>query len=293
MMRRGALQIGVWLAALCCAAAAHAAIAVRDDSGQWLTLQRPARRIVVLSPQLLELGAAAGALPDIVASVRGADTPAQAAALPRVGDAFALNLETIASLHPDLVLAWSSGVPPRQRDALRGLGVPVYWSQTDSLEQIATTVRRIGALSGHDAAAARWAQAYDARLAALRAAYAGRPPLRVFFQLWAQPLLTPGGPQLLNQAIAVCGGRNPFATLPRLSAAVSREAVIGADPQLIVASGEDPHALDAWRQTPQVDAVRRHQLVLLDPALLPRMGARVLDGVDQLCKAIDAARPAR
>ena len=267
------------------------AVTVTDSTAQRVALARPAHRIVALSPQLVELAAAAGAGPALVGTVRGADTPPFARSLPRVGDAFSIDLEAIARLHPDLVLAWRSGTPPRQLAALRHLGIPVYWSETRRLRDIAATVRSIGVLAGTSAPADRWADAYDARLHALRQRYADKPPVRVFVQFWAQPLMTAGGTQLISQAITVCGGINPFAALAVPVATVSREAVVAADQQLIVADAANPSAFDAWRAFPSVAAVRHGQFFLLDPALLPRMGARTLDGVQQLCAAMDRARP--
>ena len=269
---------------------ARADIEVHDDAGRAVVLRHPARRIVALSPQLVELSFAAGAGGRLVATIRGADRPPQARRLPRVGDAFALNLESIVALRPDLILAWKSGTPPRQADTLQRLGIPVYWSQTNSLESVARTVQRIGELAGTQTQAEHWARAYDARLAALRARYAHQAPVRVFYQVWADPLMTVGGPQLINQAIHLCGGVNPFAPLPVLAPTVSREAVIAVDPQIIVAASPNARALEAWTRFPEVSAVRRGHLVLLNPEQLPRMGAHVLDGVAQLCQAIAGAR---
>lgn len=269
---------------------AQASISVRDDTGKLVLLVHPAQRIVALSPQLVELSYAAGAGSKLIATVQHADAPPAARKLPRVGDAFALNLEAIASLKPDLILAWNSGTPPRQIDTLQRLGIPVYWSQTDSLQAIANTVRRIGELAGTDAVARPWMRAFDARMAALRARYARQAPVRVFYQVWSDPLMTVGGPQLINQAIDLCGGVNPFAALPLLAPSISREAVIAADPQLIVAASSNADALDAWTRDSEVSAVRHRQLVLLNPHQLPRMGAQVLDGVAQLCAAIARTR---
>lgn len=278
------------LLAACTLSQAHAAIEVHDDTGRVVALQHPARRIVALSPQLVELSYAAGAGDKLAATIRGADQPPQARKLPRVGDAFALNLEAIVSLRPDLILAWKSGTPPRQADVLQHLGIPVYWSQTDTLQSIAETVRRLGELAGTQASANTWVHDYGARLSALQGRFAHQQPVRVFYQAWGDPLMTVGGPQLINQAIELCGGTNPFAALPVLAPAVSREAVIAANPQLIVAASPDTKTLNAWKRFTEISAVRRKQLVVLNPDQLPRMGAHVLDGVAHLCSAIDHAR---
>lgn len=274
--------------------AAHAApVTVRDDAGRAVTLPAPARRIVVLSPQLLELAAAAGASSRVIGMVRTPDVPPWARKLPVVGDAFALNLEAIVALHPDLVLAWRSGNPPRDLQRLRQLGIPVFESEADTFAALAQTVQRIGVLAGTPAAAQRWVRDFDARLAALRRQYAAQPPVRVFFEVWNRPLMTIGGRQLINEAISLCGGRNVFGDLPVAAPAVSIEAVLAADPQLIVtASPDGPRWLRAWSAYPRLAAVRLDQRVNLDPDALPRMGLRVLDGVQQLCTAVAATRRA-
>ena len=291
-MIRRLLLLGCWMLAMVPAAAGAAPLRVVDDTGHVVVLDRPARRIVALSPQLLELAAAAGASRAVVGTIRGAEDVAWARRLPRVGDAFALNLEAIALLKPDLVLAWKSGTPPREVARLQALGIPVYWSQADTFATLADTVSRIGVLAGTPVQAGRWVRDFDSRLAGLRRRYAGRrPSVRVFYQLWNRPLITVGGPQLISQAITLCGGSNIFGALPVLAPTVSREAVIAADPQLIVASG--PRAtpwFDDWMRFPQVSAVRHHQLVALPSDALSRMGVQVLDGVEQLCAVVETAR---
>lgn len=276
------------------AAPSQAAVQVTDDAGHALTLPQPAQRIIALSPQLLELSAAAGASNRVIATIRGADNVRWARKLPLVGDAFALNLEAIARLKPDLILAWESGTPPREVARLKSLGIPVYWSQANTFATLASTVQRIGQLAGTPAPAGRWVRDFDTRLAALRERYAAlRPQVRVFYQVWNRPLITVGGPQLINQAITLCGGRNVFGNLSVLSPTISTEAVLQADPQLIVtASPRGATWLQDWKRYPGISAVKHDQLVALSPNTLPRMGVDVLDGVQQLCSAMATARKA-
>lgn len=294
-MRQQRWPVAAFVALLAFASSAWAApVQVTDDAGHVLILRAPAKRIIALSPQLLELTAAAGASKRIVATIKGAADVRWARKLPVVGDAFALNLEAIARLKPDLILAWASGTPPREVARLTALGIPVYWSQANTFESLTSTVSRIGTLAGTSGQAGRWVRDFDTRLAAIRRRYAHQEPVvRVFFEVWNQPLITVGGPQLINQAIAACGGRNVFDTLSVLAPTISTEAVLQADPQLIVvASPRGAAWLKEWKRFAQISAVRRDQLVSLAPNSLPRMGVDVLDGVQQLCSAIATARKA-
>ena len=189
-------------------------VSVADDSGQVLKLPAPAQRAIALSPHLAELVFAAGAGDRLVGVMRFADHPPAAARLPVVGDAFALNLEVIASLKPDLLLLWTSGINPRQQQRLQTLGLPTYASDSSTVAGIADTLRRLGRLFGTQAVAEAAATQTEQRWAALRARYAARIPVRVFYQLWHEPLMTINRQHLMHQAITACGGVNVFADQP-------------------------------------------------------------------------------
>jgi iron complex transport system substrate-binding protein len=105
------------------AAGGRASITVQDDLGQNVTLPQPARRIVSLAPHVTELLYAAGAGEQSSAPAIS-DYPPQAARLPNLGGYNALDLERIASLKPDLIVAWHSGNKPLQLARLRSLGIP-------------------------------------------------------------------------------------------------------------------------------------------------------------------------
>ena len=202
----------LWLALAAGVGAATAqAVSIIDDSGHALTLPRPARRVVALAPHLTELAFAAGGGSTLVGVIRYSDHPEAAQALPRVGDAFALNLERIAQLKPDLVLVWRSGLPARQREQLRALQLPLYDSEIRHVDDIAATLRRLGTLLGTTSTADVAAAALLQRWNQLQTRYSGRKPVRVFYQLWHEPLMTINGEHLIAQAITACGGVNVFA----------------------------------------------------------------------------------
>lgn len=266
-----------------------APIEVIDDRGQTLRLAQPARRVLALSPHLVELAHAAGAGGQLVGRVEHADHPPAAKALPSVGDAQALNLEAILLRRPDLILAWWSGNPPDTIAALRARGLPVYQSEPRRLADILDNLEDIGRLSGHPDLARRRAAELATRIEDLRRQSRHARPLRVFYQLWDQPLITLGGPHLVSEVIRLCGGENLFARLDDLAPVVNREAVLLADPEVILVAG--PAAarerwLTAWRRWPSLQAVRNGRLHGLDPDLLHRPGPRMIDGAAALCATL-------
>jgi iron complex transport system substrate-binding protein len=269
-----------------------APIAVTDAVGNRVELSTPAQRIVSLAPHATELLFAAGAGSHLVGVIAPADWPPEAATVPRIGDSRAIDLERIVALRPDLAVAWPY-VAPAQIERLRDLGVAVYLSDPHTPEEIADDIERLGTLAGTSENALRAASAFRTHLAALRAREQGVSRVRVFYEIWHQPLYTIGGAHLISAAIDLCGGENVFAPLRLPAPSVSVEAVLAAAPEAIVAGTDGaarPTWLDAWRSWRAVPAVARGNLFVVDANLLHRAGPRFVDGADQLCLALDRAR---
>jgi iron complex transport system substrate-binding protein len=283
-----AVVLAAWLAL---PGTAQANVAVVDDEGHRVELPQPARRIVSLAPHLTEQLFAIGAGDLIVGTTDFADFPEAAKGLPRVARAHSIDLERVSAARPDLIVIWGSGFPPATIDAVRRLGVPTFVSEPARLADIATSLARLGTLTGRPAA--RAADDFTARLASLRERYRGRREVRVFYQVWSEPLMTLGGRHLVSEAIALCGGRNVFADLAPIAPRVSTEAVLAADPEVIVTAepGARPSgALASWSRFERLTAVRRQHLVTLDADRINRHSPRMVDEIAVLCDAIDRAR---
>ena len=283
----------VLLLAIACAAPARAELRVHDIDGQTVVLAQPARRIVSLAPHLTELLFAIGAGDRVVGTVEYSDFPAAARQLPRVGDSALLDLERIAALQPDLVLVWRHGNSPQQLQRLAALQLPTYAHEARALADISRALRDLGLLTGRQADAAQRADAFDRAVLELRARYAGRPRLRVFYQVWPQPLITLNREHLISQMLDLCGADNVFAAQRLLTPTVTEEAVLLADPDAIVtgwiaAYGGAP--LQSWQRLTALRAVRQGQLLTVNPDLLHRQSDRVILGARELCEKLDAAR---
>lgn len=275
-----------------CSAAADA-ISVKDDVGNVVTLAAPARRIVSLAPNVTELLFSAGAGSRIAATSEYSDYPPPARALPRIGGSAGVDFEAVVALKPDLIVGWASGNPAGAVARLRELGFPVYLVQAHRIEDIAGNVERLGRLAGTEkdarAASARFIERYHA----LAARYAHRPPLRVFYQVLDPQLITVNGAHLISRVLRLCGGVNIFASLPVLAPVVSEEAVLRADPQVIVAGGGEKQWRvwrARWRTRAGLSAVRGGALYLIPADLIDRDTLRILDGAERVCRALDDAR---
>ena len=136
------------LLALTCPVRAASPIMLQQADGTELRLEAPAQRLVALAPHLDELVFEAGAGERLLASVEYSDFPPEVLDLPRIGDAFRIDVERIMALNPDLVLAWDSGNPSAAVSQLRALGIPVLVVEIRQPQGIADTLEQIGRATG-------------------------------------------------------------------------------------------------------------------------------------------------
>ena len=284
----------ILMAALAASLQANAAISVKDDAGNIVTVQKPAQRVIALAPHITELLFAAGGGSRVVGVVSYSDFPEEAKKIQQVGSNRELDLERIIALKPDLVVVWRHGSSERQIEVVKQLGVPMFHSEPQKLEQIADNVAKLGQLMGLDGVAGPAAADLRKRLAALRARYANRPPVRSFYQVWDKPLYTLNGQHIVSDALRLCGGENIFAKLSVTAPVVSVEGVLQENPEAIFATAEKNYGgVSLWKPYPTLSAVRNDNLFTIDGNLLNRAGPRMIAGAEQLCEKLEIARQHR
>jgi len=262
------------------------------------SLHRPAAaetapRIISLSPHITELLFAAGAGDRIVGIDDSSDYPAAVAGIARVGEPAALDVEGLLKLKPTLIVLWDSGTPARRKAELESLNLKLYVTDQHHLDDIGATLLEFGRLAGTELVAAAAARRYRSELAQLRAQYAARPRLKVFYQVWDRPLYTLSGGHVVSEVLSLCGGDNVFGDLSTLAPEIDKEAVLSrnADVILVAAAGaEGARQVAEWDRFGDLRAVHNHHVFTVDPSLVGRMAPRILEGVRDVCRLLDAAR---
>lgn len=283
-----AAACGLWMAT-----AAVAEIRVVDDFGRDVVLAEPARRILSLAPHTTENLFSAGAGDRVVGVVEYSDYPPAAVALPSVGSAAHFNLEAAIALEPELVVAWRSSSNGEALERLERHGITVYYSEPRTFDGVMQNIRELAMLAGtEDAVDPRLDRAREG-IAEARERYADRPVLDVFYQVWSEPLITLNGEHFISRILETCGARNLFADLAIIAPRVSMEAVIEANPDIIVTGlrAGAPPDMSFWRKWTMVKAVKRDRFLYVDSDVMHRHTLRMLLGIPQFCAQLDTARP--
>ncbi len=258
---------------------------VLDALGRDVVVPPSPRRIVTLAPDVTEIVAHLGAADRLVGTDSASDHPPAIRDLPDVGG-LQPNIESIAALEPDVVIASTSGNPPSLDPALRAAGIPLFVVRTARLTDIPRALRMVGDLLGTDASEA--AARMEREIAAARRERTPAP--RVLVMLWTDPMYVAGRETYLDDLLEIAGAENAVTTTGW--PAISREVVVADPPDLILypeaaVSAEALRSIAAsaaWRSLP---AVREGDVVPFEDDLLLRPGPRVTEGLAELNRILD------
>lgn len=264
-----------------------------DDSGVSTSFDAPPQRVISLSPNLTELAYTAGLGSRMVAVSAYSDYPPEAKKLPQVGDAFRLDWERIVALKPDLVLAWASGLSARDRAMFEKLKLKILVLEQRNLEDIPKSLRALGRLSNSESVAENAALEFEQQRDDILRIYSDRSMVRIYFQIAATPQLTINGKHIISDVLRLCGAHNVFASAPLLVPAISDEALVQAQPQIMLGMAttfeEEEKIRLSWRKLPII-AVQQGRMGFVHPDLVSRATSRILLGARLICEQVDAVR---
>jgi iron complex transport system substrate-binding protein len=263
-----------------------------DALGRTFTFTEPPQRIVSLIPSNTEILFALGLGDRVVGVDVFSDFPAEAQEKPRVGDFLNPDLEGMVAADPDLVLATAShdaSVLP----ALDRLGIPALAIEPTNLGQVLADIERIAAIAGVPERGRALACDLAERIAAVEAAVAGAERPRVFFEI-STDLYTAGPGSFIDDLISRAGGANVAADAAIAWPQLSAEAVVAADPEVILLvdqeAGATPETVAARPGWGQIAAVRNGRVVNLAPDPVVRPGPRLVDGLEEMARVLHPDR---
>jgi len=285
-VRAAALAVGLVLAV----SPPAGAFSARDMLGRGVELAAPPARIVSLVPSVTEALYALGAEARLVGVTDFCDYPPAARGKPSVGGMINPNLEAIVALQPDLVIATTEGNREETFAQLKRLGIPTYLVAAHRVRDVTDLIARLGALTGSQHAAGPLLARFERRIAAVAQAVAPLPRPRVLYVLWPEPLIVPGREALVTELIRLAGGESVTAGEADAYPRYSLESAVAKAPEVILLAnhGANTGPIDEpkWRRLTSLPAVRAGRLHRVEGNLVHRYGPRVVDGLEQLARAI-------
>lgn len=246
-------------------------------------------KVVSLVPSVTEIVYAVGVGKMLVGNTNQEDFPEAAKSVYKVGDFMSPDLERIVALRPGLVFLT---LPMHRQllDKLNEMKVPVYVSRPADIEAVFREIDTVARLLGRKAAGESLVAGMRRRLDSIPA-FADTP--RAYVEISGTPLMTAGGGTFINELLVRAGGRNVFASSMQEYPVVDPEAVVRADPDVILLLHPDMSVRDVAGRVGWggMDAVKHGRIYdKLDEDLLFRPGPRIVEGVVLLAKLLHPGR---
>jgi iron complex transport system substrate-binding protein len=262
----------------------------------WASGAEVPRRIVSLSPDLTEILYGVGAFPHVVGVSDFDSYPPQAAKLPRLGQLHNPDLEKLTALRPDLVVI-NSAQAPLIEDTLTQLGFRILTASNQSVQEVYSAMITIGRATGNEAGAARLAAATRDGLDRVARKTARLPKPRVVLIVDRTPgtlrdLYTATDGSYLAELVEIAGGRIALAAVKSGYEKLSKEDLLAADPDIILDFVQGPKSrfagdpIEAWREMPELRAVRSHRVWSVDEDFVPHASQRMVETVTLFAKLI-------
>ena len=262
-----------------------------DEVGRKLEVPGSPQRIVSVAPSVTETLFALGLGDRLVGVSSYCQFPPEALKKEKVGGYINPSLEKIVALRPDLVIGIAEGDLKTFVDRLAKLKIPVYIANPKNVFGVITSIQHIGKVTSSARSAQRVTQAIRERVQAIQTKVQGRLRPRVLHVLNFEPLISAGKGTFVDDLIRLGGGRNIAETAQGKYPRFSLEEVLAVDPEVIILASmrsDDPltEQRQWWGRWKTITAVRQGRIHVLNSDLIHRPSPRIVDGLEQVARAI-------
>jgi iron complex transport system substrate-binding protein len=259
-------------------------VELTDSVDNVVTLEAPPERLVSLSAGHTEILYAIGAGDQVAAVDNTSDCPAAAADLPKV-DAFSPSVEAIADLNPDLVVIFFD--PGDLQSSLQALDIPVLnLAVPQTVDQVYDQMALLGQATGHSASAAEMAAQMAEAVDEITAQVGDVSDAPRVFHESDSTYYTVGPGSFIADLYSILGAENIADATGQAYPQMSAEAIIAADPEVIVLAdedaGESPGTVKARPGWSAVSAVADGRIYVIDPDIISRPGPRLVEALRAL-----------
>ena len=208
-------------------------LTVRDDLGRSVTLTAEPKRIIAMLPSHTETLFAIGAGSKLVGIDEYSNYPKlETDKIAKVGNGFVPNLEAIAALKPDLVLADESS-SSKLVQSLEKLGIVVYGGTAQTYTETFEKIGVLGRLVNRQANSLRLISNMRSEINAITAKIAKRPRVRAYFEVDPTPYAA-GPSSFIGEMLARAGGINIVPASLGAFPKISPELVVSSNPSVII-----------------------------------------------------------
>jgi iron complex transport system substrate-binding protein len=216
------------------AAPCFASRTLTDEMGRKVVVPDHPHRVICLMPTVTDTVFALGAGDDVVAISDYTKYPAAALKKPSVGDLIKPSIETILSLHPDLVIGTQPKGPMEVTDQLERAGIPIFLVSPHGIAGIFQSIESVGMALNRTPQADALVHSLQQRVEAVRVRTKDLPAPKIFMPIWYDPITTIGKNAFITEVIEAAGGRSVTDDLSMEWPQISMEVVLERAPDALL-----------------------------------------------------------
>jgi iron complex transport system substrate-binding protein len=273
-------------------------IEATDGKGNKITLDKPAQKVIVYSPAVLEIFSGLNAMDKVAEvdswSVQNNDPLAKG--FKGAGDANGINFEVLTKINPDLVIVVGSSYASNSSndfDKLKQLGFTVYMSNSVSLEGTYSEIENIGKLIGKEKEGKILSSSLKTQVEDIYSKVRDIPENSkptVFYMVWNDPLMSAGKNTFVDELIEKAGGTNIVAKDGLIDwPQYSLEKLISNNPDIIIAPtslAANPDVILKDKKFATISAVVNKKVYSIPDNPIIRPNQNIIKGLSMLSMAI-------
>jgi iron complex transport system substrate-binding protein len=260
-----------------------------DDTRTAVVLPQRVDRAISLAPNLTEIVFAVGAGDRLVGDTTYCDYPEAAKTVAKVGDTLHPSIERIIVLKPQVVLVSTASQLEGFTRQLQDQNIAVFVTDPHDLEGVFRSIEQVGEIFGTTGETKQLIESLRKRTSAVEDRVKSQQPVRLFYQLSAEPLYTVGHDSFVTDLIRRAGGVSVTADVPGAWPKYSAESALAAKPEAIILptggsmGAANTSVAEPFKKSP---AVANNRVYKINDDHLVRPGPRAVDGLEEMASAL-------
>lgn len=262
---------------------------IEDQFGNKVVFEEAPERIVSLAPSHTEILFSLGLGDNVVGVTSFCDYPEEASTKEKIGGFQEINLERIIELEADMVFQYGPGDEDINK-SLEEAGIKVISYEPETIDEVVDLINTIGKITGKTLEAEKITKDMMDRRDAVVRKTNDVDKVKVFYEIWHDPLTAAGPGSFMDELITLAGGENIAKDADSPYPQFDVEKLIERDPEIYLAADDmeerDPESIKQRPGYESISAIKNDRIYPLEPNIVSRPGPRIVEALELVAKAI-------
>lgn len=267
-------------------------VEIEDSFGNKVTIEEEPTKIVSLAPNNTEVLFALGLGDKVIGVTSYCDYPEEAKTKEIVGDFSGNNLEKIVELAPDLVLIYGDGNEADNK-ILKDAGIKILGFMPETIDAVINDIETVGKATGKDKEATKLIDTMNNKKEEILNKVKGQESVKVFYEIWHDPLMAAGKGSYIDELITLAGGENIAEDADGAYPQYDLEQLVERNPEVYLTSSDtEDKTIESIKSRPgyeNISAITNDRIYIFEgneSNIMSRPGPRIVEALELVAKSI-------